>query len=570
MERHKYLKDYESLMAEYDYSKNMTIDYSTITHGSNKILWWKCNKGHEWQCPVVRRTMGSKCPFCTNVRVLAGFNDLQTTNPELASEWNYSKNTELPTEVFEKGRKTVWWVCRKGHEWQAPLYSRATGIGCPICNAETKTSFPEQAVYFYLSKLYKAESRAIVFGKEIDVFLREYSIGIEYDGKYYHQLSQDREFKKDAYLSKKGVIVFRIKETKDKSGYDGDRVFFCPYSKTSYKYLERTIALLIQVLQSITINYSVLDIDISRDEIEIREQYLKSEKQNSIVVKDPKTKEFWDADRNGKIKIEYVNYGTPNKYWWKCPECGNSWRREPIKMLGKGCPYCNGTILSKGVNDLETKYPSLLKEWDYTANELQPNSYCYSSNKKVHWICPQGHKYVMTVYHRTVRNQGCPVCRNKEIIRYVNDLATLNPNLASEWDYKRNNELKPWMVSVGTRKRVWWKCSVCGYEWQAYIYNRNRGDKCPKCSKDKQLERMNAEKIAEYGSLQSKYPELIEEWIFEKNEKLGLIPSNILPGSHKKAWWRCKKCGKEWLAVIGNRTKGHGCSSCNKRRKDDG
>jgi len=32
--------------------------------------------------------------------------------------------------------KKVWWMCEKGHEWQAVVYSRNKGKGCPICARE--------------------------------------------------------------------------------------------------------------------------------------------------------------------------------------------------------------------------------------------------------------------------------------------------------------------------------------------------------------------------------------------------------------------------------------------------
>ena len=65
-----------------------------------------------------------------------------------------------------------------------------------------------------------------------------------------------------------------------------------------------------------------------------------------------------------------------------------------------------------------------------------------------------------------------------------NDLTTTNPKLVKEWNFKKNILIKPDMVSSGSDKKVWWKCSKCGYEWQASIYNRTRGYKgCANCLK---------------------------------------------------------------------------------------
>ena len=45
-------------------------------------------------------------------------------------------------------------------------------------------------------------------------------------------------------------------------------------------------------------------------------------------------------------------------------------------------------------------------------------------------------------------------------------LADGYPELVREWSDK-NGDLKPDMVTYGSNKIVWWKCHVCGYEWQS-------------------------------------------------------------------------------------------------------
>ena len=59
------------------------------------------------------------------------------THPEIAEEWDHAKNGELtPFGVtFGSGRK-VWWLCDRGHSYQAQVTNRtkkAGGTGCPVC-----------------------------------------------------------------------------------------------------------------------------------------------------------------------------------------------------------------------------------------------------------------------------------------------------------------------------------------------------------------------------------------------------------------------------------------------------
>lgn len=114
--------------------KNLLLTPDGITFGSNKKVWWKGTCGHEWQASVKARSNGEKCPICSGARVIAGINDLQTTHPEIASEWS-EKNLPLkPDEVNAKSRKNDWWRCGKcGNEWKSVINARVKGTVCPVC-----------------------------------------------------------------------------------------------------------------------------------------------------------------------------------------------------------------------------------------------------------------------------------------------------------------------------------------------------------------------------------------------------------------------------------------------------
>jgi glutaredoxin len=117
-----------------DLNGNLTPQH--VMARSRKSAWWRCEKGHKWQEPVYKRTMfRSGCPYCGGRKRIEGFNDLATENPALAAQWHPTKNGDLtPQHVVAGSAKKVWWVCEKGHEWCAVIYSRAQGSGCPYCN----------------------------------------------------------------------------------------------------------------------------------------------------------------------------------------------------------------------------------------------------------------------------------------------------------------------------------------------------------------------------------------------------------------------------------------------------
>ncbi|MBQ8623595.1 MAG: zinc-ribbon domain-containing protein [Oscillospiraceae bacterium] len=83
---------------------------------------------------MANRAKGRGCPYCSGKKILSGYNDLATTNPNLATEWHPDKNgVLLPTMVSPGSHKKVWWLCKKGHEWQASIENRSKGSSCPIC-----------------------------------------------------------------------------------------------------------------------------------------------------------------------------------------------------------------------------------------------------------------------------------------------------------------------------------------------------------------------------------------------------------------------------------------------------
>ena len=160
-----------------------------------------------------------KCPICSGQKVLEGFNDLATVNPSLAREWHPTLNGKLTAKQVTAGssKKKVWWLCPRGHEYQATVANRSNGTGCPICKKEQKTSFPEQAILFYLGKHTEVFSRYLLNQKvEIDIYLPLLKIGIEYDGYHFHQGAESRkkELRKDSYVKEAGITLFRIKEYK--------------------------------------------------------------------------------------------------------------------------------------------------------------------------------------------------------------------------------------------------------------------------------------------------------------------------------------------------------------------
>ena len=141
---------YPLIAAEWNYEKNGSLTPEQVVAGSNRIVWWRCSLGHEWRAAIIYRAIGtSQCPYCTGNKVLAGFNDLATVDPEIAAQWHPTLNGELlPTQVTAGTRRRVWWLCPEGHIWRTAVANRTNAkkrTGCPVCAGNISK---EKALYY--------------------------------------------------------------------------------------------------------------------------------------------------------------------------------------------------------------------------------------------------------------------------------------------------------------------------------------------------------------------------------------------------------------------------------------
>jgi hypothetical protein len=186
---------------EWEVEMNGSLSAVDFVAGSNMSVWWKCGDcEYVWRASVVSRTSGRGCPKCAQesrvssrgVTILSKKGSLADNYPDLIKEWHPTKNTDvLPNGVTAGSDKRVWWICSKGHEWQAVVSSRTRGNGCPECAKELSTSFPEQTLMYYLSKVTQAENRKDIFGYEVDIYLPQLLAGVEYNSWYYHKNKKD-------------------------------------------------------------------------------------------------------------------------------------------------------------------------------------------------------------------------------------------------------------------------------------------------------------------------------------------------------------------------------------------
>lgn len=470
-----------------------------------------------------------------------------TENAKLMAEWDWEKNAKSPDQYTLGSGQKVWWKCENNHSWQATVYDRANGTKCPLCSKQNRTSLAEQAVYYYIHKRYEEAINGYkdIFpnSMELDIFIPTLKIGIEYDGQAWHntKAAYEREKRKYNICKDMGICLYRIKENVNDTKTDTADVVL---------YVKETIDETIKQL----LNYDLVldDINFERDRNAIFEQYKSILKNHSLEHDYPEISKEWHPTKNGNLKPNMFASKSSQKAWWKCAS-GHEWYASIAQrtFLNRSCPYCSNQKVLKGYNDFETLCPEIAKQWHPTNNHiLSPSDVTIGSGKIVWWICPEGHEWKASVKSR-VKGSGCPVCAGKIPIVGKTDLETVFPNIAKEWNYKLNGDLTPKDIPPHSGKKYWWICEN-NHSWLASVDNRVKGRGCPYCS--------NKAVLKGYNDLQTRFPEIAEEWHPTKNDDL--TPDNFVFGSAKKAWWKCKKCGHEWQASICTRTKGHGCPAC--------
>lgn len=370
------------LLEEWDYEKNITRP-SDHTEGCAASVYWKCSKcGYNYKSKINNRAkLGRGCPLCTNKVVVKGVNDLVTTHPKIAAEWDYEKNAKKPFEVSYGCGKKVWWKCSQGHSYQATVNHRTSqnGTNCPICNQGRQTSFAEQAVYFYVKKIYPDAINRYkdIFKKtmELDIYIPSIKLGIEYDGEAWHK--EDKylnEVKKYEICKENDIKLIRLKEKySEKDSLTADTTLHVEkmYEK---KNLYKAITYLISMINLETNMwtrkkfdtwYSSLDISIEKDENEIRANMISIQK-NSLEDIYPDIALEWNYEKNGKLKPNMFKPKSDAKVWWVCQICGYEYESSiNHRTSGTGCPKCgiikSAQAKSKKVNMIDIKTNEILK-----------------------------------------------------------------------------------------------------------------------------------------------------------------------------------------------------------------
>lgn len=364
-----FLKD-GRLRGEWHAEKN-TIDPARLTSSSRQKVWWRCRKGHEWQStPQARVGMGRNCPYCAGLLANPGESDLKTWYPDRAALWHPEKNGSLtPQDVLPGSRAKAWWLCGRGHSWNARISSVVLdGCGCPYC----------------------AGLKAIP--AETDLATKKPEIARLWDQEKNGALTPS-----DVTPGSKSKVWWRCERghswqtTVLSVALDGSG---CPYCA------------------------GLRAIPGETDLVTLCPETAAQWDYDANGALDPRT-----VSPSGHDKVWWK---CPLGHSWQAAPYSRT------REKAAGCPYCTGRRVLAGFNDLATKKPGLAEQWYQPLNgSLKPTEVTPGSNKKVWWRCSEHHVWQAYIYARAKPNgTDCPVCAGvakKRKIRYFEDRPKVSP-----------------------------------------------------------------------------------------------------------------------------------------------
>lgn len=484
---------FPEIAKQWNYNKNGDLKPTDFTPNSHETVWWSCDNGHEWDESIKTRTrMKTGCPFCSNHRVCKE-NCLATTHPEIAKQWDYTKNGNITPEMVVYGsNKEFGFICDKGHKWDAVVCERTINKhNCPFCANQKvckdnclATMYPEIAKQWDYAKNGDITPEMVIPGSN----------------KIFGFIC-DKGHKWDARLSKR---------TKSKQN--------CPICANKKVYQDNCLATTHPEIASEwdyskNGNLSPSEFTAGSGEIvnwkcnccghewkspivvrkngkncsncEKIKQMLKP-KENSLEETHPHLAKQW-SNKNF-LKPNQVTAGSNKEIIWQCDKVKEHEWTEIIcnRVKRSNCPFCSNQKVCQD-NCLATTHPNLLKRWDFLKNIISPYEVTYGSTKKMFCKCPKcNQEWQATIGSMTRKNDVCPFCSGKRVYA-GNSLATHFPKLVIEWHKTKNGNLTPHDVTCGSSKIVWWQCQNCGYEWKTTITHRT-GDKtaCPHCCQPKE------------------------------------------------------------------------------------
>lgn len=434
---------------QFDEQRNFPFTADSISHGSNKPIWWKCDAAsdHVWQATPAARTRGKGiCPFCFGLRV-APSTSLASKRPDLSLFFddNLNPNSSL-TSLSPSSNQKIYWRCPEHPDFSWRMSPNQITRRSYVCEKCARSSGS-----LSISHLPPLPSESLAY--------RNPEIAAELHPEINGDLKVENLYSKSSRRVwwRCSVNYSHVWITSVSNRTNGSRK--CPFCSR-----KRTSPL------------------------------------NSIKENCPQVYECVNNELNQQIKLEDVSIGsTKHSLWTICSQDARHVFQATPNRLTTGfkrsgrvpCPFCDGKQVIPE-ESFGARFPDLIHEWDEVLNvktsddsgrsELNPFTVSPNSHQKVWWRCSSGIDHIWKSSIKSRTNYGCPYCKGQKV-SLSTSLAKTFPRIAQEWSLNRNGDLSPETVFGKSGRKIWWECPISeDHTYVARISDRTiHGSGCPHC-----------------------------------------------------------------------------------------
>jgi hypothetical protein len=533
---------FPELVEEWHPTKNGVFTPENVTVSSGKKYWWQCKKGHEWQEFPFNRKKGITCPYCSKYRPSQEYN-LAIINPLLSEEWDCFKNKEKPENVLPNSGKKFWWKCKRGHGWRAAPVHRIKGTGCPICSAGAQSSRPEIRVLTELKAIFDdVEHRSLINGKEIDVYIKDYKVGIEIDGLIWHKEKYLSDLEKTRFFESMGIKLIRFREKGLAAINPSTEILF---EKNITKKGIDSLLLIIESVIDLKFNDEVKIESYLRERFFVSDSLYMDKIADSSFLSEEDTLKFlhpeiaceWHPTKNSLLTPKNVYAKSGLSVWWFCRICGKVWKTSISHRTHSrtGCPECAKKKIGDAQRTLSIEIFKKIAE--------KKGGKCLSEEyvtqlTKLEFECAKGHRWAALPVNLRNKGSWCPVCQKDKSSKGRMQSIDIFHKIAAE---KGGTCLT--LNRASGKEKISFECNK-GHRWSVVPSSVKMGTWCPTCAGTQKLSLEDYKKIAEIKGgrcLSTEYINGKGKLRFECSE--GHLWES--QASSVKAGNWCKRCGSK-------------------------
>lgn len=168
----------------FDYSK---VNYKN-NHAKVPII---CPVHGPFQQYPINHLRGHGCKSCVGLERLTTKEFINRAQKVHGHKFDYSKTIYINAET------NVIIICPVHGKFAQMAYNHLTGRGCLKCALHEKKSKGEKELCDFIKSIYPGEilenTRKFIGRKELDIYLPELKLALEYNGEYWHQFHEEKE-----------------------------------------------------------------------------------------------------------------------------------------------------------------------------------------------------------------------------------------------------------------------------------------------------------------------------------------------------------------------------------------